>query len=95
MDGISCDICDKPLLVDEDVRFVVDIQVYAAYDPMELTQEDLAKDRGEEIKALLRRTATMDAQELEDGVHKRLRFDLCPECRKTYLKHPLPRAAAP
>ena len=43
MNGISCDRCDKSLLVDEDVRYEVRIVVQAAYDPMEITREDLER----------------------------------------------------
>ena len=55
MDGITCDMCGKPLLVDEPARYEVRIEVYAAYDPLELTPDDLARDTRAEIHALLER----------------------------------------
>jgi hypothetical protein len=90
MDGITCDMCDKTLLVDEDARYIVKIQIYAAYDPMELTADDIRKDRSDEMARLLRRVADMDATELEDGVYRAFQFDLCPACQKAYLAQPLP-----
>lgn len=89
MAGFCCDLCGKPLLVDSDVRYVVKIEVFAAYDPMELTVEDLKRDRMKEIRELIRRLSEMEAQELEDQVYKSFTFDLCPECQKKYLKDPL------
>ena len=37
MEGFTCDMCGKVLLAEEDSRYIVKVQVYAAYDPMELT----------------------------------------------------------
>ncbi len=90
MAGFCCDRCGKPLLVDSDVRYVVDIKVFAAYDPMELTTKDVGRDHMPEIRELNRRLAKMDPQEVEDGVYKRLKFDLCPGCQKEYIKNPMP-----
>ena len=89
MAGFCCDLCGKPLLVDSNVRYVVKIEVFAAYDPMELTIEDLKRDRLKEIRELVRRMSEMDPRELEDQVYKSFTFDLCPECQKKYLKDPL------
>jgi len=87
-----CAMCGKALLVDEDVRYIVHIQVYAAYDPMELTAEDLEKDRREEIKRLVEEMGKMDPRELEDQVYKEFRFNICPPCQRAYLQDPLPRS---
>jgi hypothetical protein len=83
-------MCGKALLVDSDVRYVVSIEVFAAYDPMEITADDLKEDRLDEIRELVERMRQADAQKLEDQVYKHFRFDLCPSCRKKYLTNPLP-----
>jgi len=92
MADFCCDMCGKPLLVDSDVRYVVKIEVFAAYDPMELTADDLGRDYMEEIRELARELSKAEPQELEDQVYKSFLFDLCPECQKKYLKAPLPRS---
>jgi len=89
MISYTCDLCGKPLLVDEDVRYVVRVEVKAAYDPLELTREDLEKDHLAEIRKLVERMEGMDQQELEDQVFANFRFDLCPTCQKRYLQDPL------
>ena len=94
MAGFCCDMCGKPLLVDSGVRYIARIEVFAAYDPMELTAEDLKRDRMKEIRELAQRLAGLDPRELEDQVYKSFTFDLCPECQKEYLKRPLPGAEA-
>lgn len=93
MDDLYCDMCGKELLADEDTRYILKIEVYAAYDPMELTEEDVAEDKSEEMEELLKRVAAMDARELQDEVYQKFRFDLCPACRKKYVSKPLPGAA--
>ena len=90
----SCDLCGKELLVEEDLRYVAKIEVYAAYDPLEITEEDLEEDHMEEIGELIKQLENMDEQELEDQVYKSFRFDLCPDCHKKFLKDPLSREAA-
>ena len=90
----SCDLCGKELLVEEGLRYIAKIEVYAAYDPLEITEEDLQEDHMEEISELIKSMEHMDQQELEDGVYKSFRFDLCPECHKKFLKDPLGREAS-
>ncbi len=85
----TCDMCGKTLLSDSDVRYVVKIEVYAAYDPMEVSEEDLEKDHKQEIADLLANLEGMDAEEAEAGVYKRLRYDLCADCHRRFLENPL------
>lgn len=91
MDGISCDRCSKGLLINEPVRYQVLIRVQAAYDPMELTADDLARDLDAEMKAILERLKTVSPDAAQDEVFREMRFDLCMRCQKEYLKAPLPR----
>ena len=90
MDHLTCDLCGKPLLAEEPVRYEVRIQVYAAYDPLELTPDDLSQDRRAEIRALLEKLQHLDPQEVEDSVFKEFLFDLCMACQRRYLRNPLP-----
>jgi hypothetical protein len=95
MDHLTCDLCGRPLLVGESVRYQVRIQVFAAYDPLELTPEDLARDHQAEIRALLQQLERLDPQEAEDSVYREFHFDLCMACQRHYLRHPLPAPPGP
>lgn len=86
---LACDRCGKTLLLEEDVRYKVRIQVYAAYDPMELTADDLATDHRGEMVRLLRQLEQQDPDEVQDSVYRELDFDLCNACRKAFLADPL------
>ncbi|MEK7448381.1 MAG: hypothetical protein AAB019_02745 [Planctomycetota bacterium] len=86
----SCDRCGKGLLLDEDVRYEVTIEVKSGYDPLEITREDLQKDFSAEIAVLLKQMKKKGKQALEDGVYKIFKFDLCLQCQKEFIKNPLP-----
>ena len=89
MEGLVCDSCGEGLLLADDVRYVLKIEGFAAYDPMEITKEDLEQDLEAEMKRLLDRLSEMGPQEAQDQVHRTFRFDLCPRCWRRYLKDPL------
>jgi len=86
----TCDICGKRMESGTDLHYIVKMEVYAAYDPLEITEEDLERDYLDEISNLIDRMRTTDEEELEDQVYKCLKFDLCPACQRRFLLNPLP-----
>jgi len=87
----TCDMCGRPLLADEDIRYVVKIEVYTACDAMEMDDDD---DMDEEIWEMEEENERQDgtpdpAESLENGEYKTFRFDLCTKCHKKYLQDPL------
>jgi hypothetical protein len=89
----SCDLCKRLIDTEQDVRYVVKIEVYAALDPA-LDEADDDRDGLQEVQDMLARMEESESDELtDDDVYQTMRFDLCPECRKKFLKHPLGREA--
>lgn len=88
--SLTCSMCGKTLMLDEDVRYVVHIRVFAAADPMEISPQDLRQDLREELIRLAREADKFSAEELESQVYKELKFYLCPRCHREYLRSPLP-----
>lgn len=88
MDHLTCDRCGAGLLLDAPVRYEVRIEVKSAYDPLELTQEDLAT-AAEELGKCLERLKDYSADQAQDEVYREFRFDLCATCQRTFLKAPL------
>ena len=84
-----CDRCGKGLLIGEDVRYEVTIEIKSAYDPLEITRDDLEKDSQEEILRLLNLMKNKNRQELEDEVYKKFNFDICLQCQKEMIQDPL------
>ena len=86
----SCDCC-KRALDSEDLRYVVKMEVYAAIDPASMDDMDDDRDHLQEIQEILQRCNDAVDPQIGSDVYEQLRFDLCPECRKKFLKNPLGR----
>jgi hypothetical protein len=88
-------MCGRELDPREDLRYVVRMEVYAAFDPMVAEEEDPNdRDHLEEIQEILERMRDSDDPQIGDDVYQQMRFDLCPECRKRFVANPLAREAA-
>jgi len=81
-----CDMCGKPLLEDEDVRYVVKIDIYAAFEGSD-SPEDY--DDLETVEDFFDAVEDGDDGQGGDDEYVSFRFDLCPECRARFLKDPL------
>ncbi|RPI76802.1 MAG: hypothetical protein EHM42_14470 [Planctomycetaceae bacterium] len=85
----SCDSCGQPL---DDQRFVVQLEVYPAYDPAQIGPADLDVDHLQEVAEALREME-LAGDDLESPQSKTFRYDLCPRCHAQYVKDPLRRDA--
>ena len=90
MNRQTCDLCGRPLFDVSEVRYEVRIEVKAAYDPLEITEEDLKKDFRAEITRLLQQLEGISEEEAQDEVYRQFEFDLCAACQKRYVRNPLP-----
>jgi len=83
-----CDRCGQPLEKGQ-LRYTVKIQVFAAYDEMEISGKDLLKSHKKEIKELIEQARNMTEEELMRDVYVELQFDLCRACQREYVKQPI------
>ena len=88
MQGISCDRCGVSLLIEESVRYILKIELSAAYDPLELTRDDLLQDFDGEYRSILRQISASSAEALGEQVHAVRSYDLCGRCHTSYLQDP-------
>lgn len=51
--------------------------------------EIAATDFDAVLAELFRQMSQMTAEELQDGVHRRFEYRLCPACQRRYLANPL------
>ncbi len=89
----TCDLCKRHLDPDEDIRYVVRIEISAAFDP---TVQEGEEDRDHllEVQELLEQLEESQGDRVGEDVHQELQFDLCPECRRKFSRNPLGREAA-
>lgn len=85
----SCDLCKRDLDPQEDLRYVVKMEVYAAIDATAADDDD--RDNLQEIQDILERLEDAENDQIDDDVYQQLRFDLCPQCRKKFVHNPLGR----
>lgn len=90
----TCDFCGRDLEAAGDLRYVVKMEVYAAFDPIDNGEDEDDRDHLQEIQDILERIEDSDDEHLGEDVYQQLRFDLCPECRKRFVKSPLGREVA-
>jgi hypothetical protein len=88
---VTCDLCGREMRPGED-HYVVRIEV-AARDPAQLTEADLDADHLEAVGELLREIEEADGGPEPEPPTRRLRYDLCLECRTHYLRDPLRKEA--
>jgi hypothetical protein len=87
----TCDCCQRSIESD-DVHYIVKMEIFAAFEPGAVNALDDDRDHLQEIQEILQHTEDAAGHELDSEVYEQLQFDLCPECRKKFLKHPLGRA---
>jgi hypothetical protein len=90
---ITCDHCGKELRAGED-HYVVKIEVFAGHDPAEITEADLDEDHMEAVGELLRELEEEGEEAQVEPTSRHFRYDLCPGCRKRYLRDPLSKDSA-
>lgn len=89
----SCDMCKRPIDTCCEARHVVKIDVFQAIDDSGdgcgggVDGDDF--DHLEDVQDLLQRIDEQDLEMLEEEATRSLRFDLCDECRRAFLKNPL------
>lgn len=91
----SCDMCKRPIDAHDEIRHVVKIEVYAAPDEADAPRdgiEDAALgdvDPLDDVQDLLERLDDGSVGSALDDDTRTLRFDLCAECRRRFLRNPL------
>ncbi len=83
-------MCGRSLVPEEDDRYVVKIEVYAACDSMDIDCEDEEflndfedNDDGDE------EMDNLEPDDIESIEYKTFRYDLCCKCHSRYLQDPL------
>ena len=87
----NCDMCGRSLAPEEDDRYVVKIEIYAACDSMDADCEDeeFINDFEEDDDEGDDEVDNLDPDEIESIEYKTFRYDLCCKCHSKYLQDPL------
>ncbi len=87
----NCDMCGKSLVPEEDDRYVVKIEIYAACDSMEVDDDDLIDDfeEDDEEEEEEEEEDNINHEEMDGVEYKTFRYDLCSKCHSRYMQDPL------
>ena len=66
MIGYRCDVCGRKMAANDPNRYILKIETFAAAGPIEITQADLEKNHGEEIRQLIG-TLSQQSQDQVEG----------------------------
>lgn len=87
-DRVTCDLCGRE--VDVHASYVVRMDVYADPTVPPMTTEEIeSADFGKSLDDLVGQMDGMTADDLQDTVHRRFEFRLCPACQRRFLANPL------
>jgi hypothetical protein len=89
----SCDRCRKTIDPNEEIRYVVKLEVHVALDPLEVDEETSDRDYLDEIQENLEKSPL---NPLEDDCDPPPRhesgqrtYDLCPACYRKFSQNPV------
>ena len=85
---IQCDVCNA--LIPPHAHYVVRMDVFADPSLPEMTTEELEEvDFDDTFAKLIEQMKHMTPQELQEQVHKRFEYRICPKCQREFLANPL------
>lgn len=84
----DCRRCGRALQPGRGELYVVSILAVADPYPPVYTEADLSLDVGSEIRRLIRRLGSTDADEARDQVYRREVFHLCAGCYRRWIDQP-------
>lgn len=84
----TCALCGQPTA--PHAHYIVRIDVFADPSIPPMTTEELERaDSEKSVEKLLDEMSHLSADELQDQVHRRFEYHLCPACHPRYLAKPL------
>jgi len=85
---ITCAVCERP--VEIGAGYVVRMDIMADPELPPMTGEQIAQGNlNAAIAAVIEEARNLSAEDLQDGVHRRFQYRLCPACHKRFLANPL------
>jgi hypothetical protein len=77
-----CDVCGTKMTANDQGRYILKIEAFAAAGPVEFTREDMEKDHSQEMRQILDTLAKQSQDQI--------RYDLCTACHARFLRQEQP-----
>ena len=86
----SCDRCGRSIDPEDELRYVVRIEIDALMDPVDgEAVDDTDRDHLMELHEIIERHGDDTDSAIGNDVYQRKRFDLCSECHRKFAQNPL------
>ena len=85
----TCDRCKRVIDPEQELRYVVRMEIEAVMDPIHENEPQDDRDHLLEIDEILERVDTEDPA--GDDIYQKMRYDLCPQCYRKFSANPLAR----
>lgn len=87
----SCDRCKRMIDTEDELRYVVKLEVIAAMEPAEVDEIEDDRDHLLEVQEILERLEAGEDENVGDEIYQKKHFDLCASCYRDFIKNPLGR----
>lgn len=87
----SCDRCKRMIDPEDELRYVVKLEVCAAMDPIDAEEVQDDRDHLLEVHEILERLEVDEDDCIGEDIYQRKHFDLCSACYRDFVKNPLGR----
>lgn len=85
----SCDRCQRLIETDDEMRYVVRLEIEARMGENVFADQDEERDHLLELHEIIERRDDENEPLVDDEVYSRKRFDLCPSCYKAFMRNPM------
>ena len=91
----TCDRCRRVIDAEQELRYVVRMEIEAVMDPIHECEPQDDRDHLLEIDEILERADALESDAIGDDVYQKRRYDLCPQCYRKFVANPLARERKP
>ena len=91
----TCDRCKRVIDPEQELRYVVRMEIEAVMDPIHESETADDRDYLLEIEEILERIDVSDDENVGEDVYQKRRYDLCPQCYRKFTANPLARERKP
>jgi hypothetical protein len=91
----TCDRCKRVIDPEQELRYVVRMEIEVVMDPIHADELPDDRDHLLEIDEILERVDVSAGEALGDDTYQKRRYDLCPQCYRKFCASPLGREKKP
>ena len=87
----TCDRCKRVIDPEQELRYVVRMEIEAVMDPIHENDPQDDRDHLLEIDEILERVEAVESDAVGEDVYQKRRYDLCPQCYRKFTANPIGR----